>query len=201
MNRIVCLLFVVVLLCPSSSHAARIYNIIDYPLLQEGHTLTGTITTTDDAPLDSMLDVAEILDWQWSITGPNILSAADTPPPTSGSPTTFADGISISSLTIELPLATQTDLRLWQITPKSRGLLRALRWSTSDPGLDGIYSSNNNAGRRDGDVPLEFWSSEIANPDGASWVIANAVPEPSSLLLFILCLLAPFPLGRRCVVE
>ena len=47
--------------------AARIYNIVDYPDLQNGHTVTGTITTSDGAPDDGLLDIAEILDWEWEV--------------------------------------------------------------------------------------------------------------------------------------
>src|SRR5262245_31502657 len=56
-------------------HAARVYQVVNYPLEQFGHTINGTITTTDDAPLDSILQATEILDWQWSITGPHAFSA------------------------------------------------------------------------------------------------------------------------------
>ncbi|MCA9239635.1 MAG: hypothetical protein KDA37_05525, partial [Planctomycetales bacterium] len=66
------LLIVPLLLAAASAHAERIYRLVDYPDLQNGHTLSGTITTTDDAPDDGLLHAGEIVAWEWSSTGPSV---------------------------------------------------------------------------------------------------------------------------------
>lgn len=50
--------------------AARIYQIVDYPEFQQGYSLRGTITTTDNAHQDGTLDGEEILNWHWAVDGP-----------------------------------------------------------------------------------------------------------------------------------
>ena len=63
--------FTFCVLLSTPCQAFRIYRFVNYPLIQEGHTLDGTITVTDDAPVDSFLDTDEILDREWTVAGPN----------------------------------------------------------------------------------------------------------------------------------
>ena len=55
----------------SIAHGDLIYTIQDYPAFQNGHSLSGTITTLDTAPDDGLLMSPEIVDWSFSVTGPN----------------------------------------------------------------------------------------------------------------------------------
>lgn len=183
-----------------SAHAARIYSLVDYPDLQNGHTLSGTITTTDDAPDDGLLVTEEILDWEWDIDGPNVLSASLAP----GSTDTFAHGISISTRTIELPFATPADLRLWQRNTGSRGgSVDALRWSVVFDNAIGVYSSNNVAGFLGGDVPTTFWLTTLSSPSNSGWVIATVIPEPGtqSLVSILVMTMLCAALTRQCATA
>jgi hypothetical protein len=185
-------------------NAARVYQIIDYPLLQEGHTLTGTITTTDDAPLDSLLQTDEILAWQWSIMGPRVRYGL---PPGEDTFTathldledssTVSTGVRISNRAIELPLATAespewAELLLGRSGPDARGAdTRRLRWSTAyiddERGQSNWYA----AIVMFGDAGFGFWISMADSPGDPSWLLAKAIPEPSTFAsgcLAALCL-------------
>ena len=178
-----CGLFLAALSGPAS--AARIYQLVNYPDLQNGHTLTGTITTTDDAPDDGLLVAAEILGWEWSVSGANSLAGSYTPPPGPQSVNADVHMITISTETIELPLLTNASLQLRQppIAPGRGSPAPAMLWGHTFDVTSGTVQPKNIAGFGAGDVFEAFWSTNLANADVSSWIIATAIPEPSSLIL------------------
>ena len=179
MYRIGCALFAVVLLDPGFAHAARIYQLVNYPALQEGHTLAGTITTTDDAPDDSVLEAAEILHWQWTITGPNNLSA-------DGSSPTQLEGITITTNSIEFPSLSTAVLSL-RNQSQFEEPLPALAWFHRFNDDSGMFEPTYLATVvTDVSRPPSIWSSNLAGLATSSWIVATIVPEPSCCLLAVL---------------
>jgi PEP-CTERM motif len=180
--------------------AARIYNLVNYSADQDGHSLSGTITTTDDAPLDSLLETAEILDWQWRVAGANAFSASRDDFLTDG---TAATGIRISETAIELSLATPespeiAELQLARsISVAPRGAFgHVLHWHTQYDGtqdLLNIYSARS----LHGDAIQGYWSGEPASIGPNTWIIATAVPEPSTLALAAFSILTARSKSRR----
>ena len=165
------------------SHAARIYNIVDYPSLQEGHTLSGTITTTDDAPDDGLLATEEILDWEWEVSNGLEVTPGQMHPtvPHSRSFTEVVGGIEIDSQGIYLPHELRNIFKLQINTnTNSRGYNdRRLLWGNGNAGTPSRYVFN---GITEGDIGFQAWGSDLpANPD--RWPIATRVPEPSGLTL------------------
>ena len=209
MSRYAYLLGVTAWLVPITSYAERIYHFVDYPLLQAGHTLQGTITTTDDAPSDAILETEEILAWQWSVMGPNVrfsvMPGEDTFTATHDGHTengTVATGVSISPTAIELPLATSensnlAELLLWRFTPGGRGSFGyRLGWSTKffDDGRG--QHNHYRASNQRGDVINLFWAGSFSSSEDSNLLLAIAVPEPSTSALGYLALLGLFFLKR-----
>jgi hypothetical protein len=164
--------------------AARVYQFVDYPADQEGYSLTGTITTTDDAPLDSILDAAEILDWQWSITGPYPFSASRADFLTDH---TAATGVRISQTAIELLLATVDRPQLSQLqlsrqtslTPRG-SLGHTLSWGTRYDAMSGHFNFYS-ARSLHGDAIQGYWGTQPTSLGSSTWAIAVAIPEPGTL--------------------
>jgi hypothetical protein len=183
------------------SRADRVYQLVDYPANQNGHTLNGTITTTDDAPNDSLLDVAEILSWQWGISGPNSFAANSTEFLTNSS---VALGVQITTEAISLPAPTLSDPGPFRLVLSRRTSLggrgelsHGLMWqsvNTPSAGTTNISS----AGRMQGDAIQSFWSGSATFPGRSGWVAAVAIPEPTTLLLLTACAI-PGALWRRRV--
>jgi hypothetical protein len=199
-SRAVALFAVTLLLSPGSSKAARIYSLVNYPDLQNGHTLSGTITTTDDAPDDGLLDLAEILDWEWSVTGPNDF-AAQFAPPAPHTSTTIVRNIAISPKSIEMASIPDANLRLASTSgPTGRGMnAYRLNWFTSleDASNEQLLRTVA-SGVEQGDFARRFWSDNFTSPVENSIVIARLVPEPSTLLLITVSMFSSFVRQSRC---
>jgi hypothetical protein len=168
--------------------AERVYRLVDNPASQEGHFLNGTITTTNDAANDSSLDLAEILGWQWSVSGPHSFAASSQDFLNN---TSIAIGVRITNQAISLPVATLSTpgpfrLSLSRETPMVRGaFVHSLFWSslnTPSAGTRNIYS----ASYLQSDAILSFWSGNATFPSNSGWLIAVAVPEPSTVVLIVL---------------
>ena len=183
MPRFSLLLLTLALLTPTSTHAARIYSLIDYPDLQNGHSLRGTITTTDEAPDDGLLKVEEILDWEWEISGPNNLSATFNSLPPFESETAI-QSVNISAAVIELPRVDNSMLSLSQRAIAGRGLtIYNLVWFTRFDDSTNMILQESAGGLSGGDFFSLFWRTPFENLDNSSLVIAKVVPEPSSATL------------------
>jgi hypothetical protein len=199
----VAMLVVVVVATPCN--AARVYQLVNYPTDQAMHSLSGTITTTDEAPLDSILETAEILDWQWSITGANTTIASRNDFLTDR---TMASGIRISPTAIELPLGTPDNPLLRELVLSRetslapRGAYRhtlswGSRWLIDTQEQFNRYSASS----MQGDAIQGYWNTSGASLGPDSWVIARAVPEPATLIVGVLAILAAahFACRRRVV--
>jgi hypothetical protein len=179
--------------------AARVYQLVNYPPDQDGYSLAGTITTTDQAPLDSILDVAEILDWQWSAAGPIPVVASRNDHVLDE---TVASGLRITNSTIELPLATPAHPQLAQLRlAKSASVPRGsvghrLIWSTRYDAVAGTTTSFS-ASTAHGDVLRGYWFGPSTGAGPTSWLIATAVPEPSGLGTVALSVAAVALVTRR----
>lgn len=180
------LLICPLLLAAASAHAERIYHLVDYPDLQNGHTLSGTITTTDDAPDDGLLDAEEILAWQWSITGSRTFmqsSELET--------RRIVDGMSISARGIELP---HDEPARFDLRSDNRGGFDGnsfdLSWFAHNNTLAGnfVYRSQL-TGIVEGDLYRIFWDTERDSIDGGKHLIATAVPEPNLVVWLGVCIL------------
>jgi hypothetical protein len=183
---LLCCLTLFTLLPAEAARAARIYRLVDYPALQNGHALTGTITTTDDAPIDSVLQANEILDWRWSITGASKLSATHALPSSPDLPTTRAEGITITSASIEIPFDSSAVLFLRQIDSGFGPLIRSVVWFTELNNMTGEYATQNAASYFAGDILIRYWLNPLAqSPNSSRWIVATIVPEPLSGWLMI----------------
>ena len=186
--------FIGFLLAASVAQADRVYQFVDYPDLQNGYTVAGTITTTDTAPDDSRLSEEEILDWQWSITGPNNFQR-------SFHPDGFINAlnVTVSPEHIGLPLHSTSSFSL-SAPPNVVGSSRPnvfLHWLTflcseSEDSCISRYTFGF-SGR---DAVIPYWRSDIPH-ETSTWTIAMAVPEPSSLLTVVILLLGFCACRRR----
>ena len=176
------------------SRADRVYQLIDIPSNQNGHSLNGTITTTDDAPNDSVLNVAEILGWQWSISGANSFSATSMDFLIDAT-TTF--GVRISPDAISLPIGSRVPSSALTLSRQFAGgrgpYIHELSWRVNDGNPTSALSS---ARRQDGDAGQSFWFGPATFPTSSGWVVAVAVPEPATGLLLVACVI-PGALWRR----
>ena len=184
MNRKLLLLLVLGLIAPSTAYATRIYSLVDYPDLQNGHSLRGTITTTDEAHDDGMLVTEEIVNWEWEVSDEfnTIVGIGQLEPAIPNSSTLMeVSGIQIDSHGIYLPQDLESFLSLEiEINNNSRGFnIRRLSWLNGNPNTPVRYIFNGITG---GDIGFLAWGSDLpTNPD--RWLIATSVPEPSSATL------------------
>ena len=190
-SPVVALFVVTLLLSPGSSKAARIYSLVNYPDLQNGHTLKGTITTTDDAPEDGLLDVAEILDWEWEVRDDvlEIIAIGQMDPtfPHSSSLTEVVGiEIDLQGIFFSHELGQIFKLQI-NTNVDSRGYnTRRLAWLSGFPDFSSLYALSGITG---GDILTGAWVTEL--PDNQRrWQIATSVPEPSGLIL--LCCVSVF---------
>jgi hypothetical protein len=163
------------------AQADRVYALVDYPAYQNGHALRGSITTTDDAPLDSLLTANEILSWNWQLSGANSLAATSTD-------FTVADKTSIqvriTESAIDLPqdlsMIGPAILRLGRATPTSRGSFgHHIRWQARPLLSPSTPENAFDAAKFEGDAVLRYWSTNFV-PVSPYWTVAVAVPEPTS---------------------
>jgi hypothetical protein len=191
--RLVSVCSLLLLTC-ATARADRVYKLVDYPANQMGHTLNGTITTTDDAPNDSLLDMAEILSWQWNISGPNSFAANSTQFLNNSSQ---AFGVRITPSSIALPVANLSNpgpfrLSLARSTPISRGDFgHSLSWHSVNTPSAGTMN-HSYSGRMDGDALQSYWHGPATFPSSSGWIVAIAIPEPTTSLLIAFVMPAVF---------
>lgn len=155
-----------------SAQADLVYDFQSHSADQSGHSLTGSIVTTDNAINDGILITSEVVSWNWSISGPNAASVSSTD---SGA-TTFLQGdvlISASGITIGQPNIMSDDTYALEIGNNSSG---RLSWSRSEffGTFTEIYQGAN------------AWSTFSPGMSGSDpWQVANlsTVPEPSGGLV------------------
>lgn len=181
----------------AQGYAAQLYQFVDYPELQNGYSLSGTIQVSNDAISDGTLEANEILHWEWSALGPNTLtSRLGDPLPTFYTPTR-ASGISIDSTGIYLLQEPGNMLQFYEQSIPGESPLsdRLLDWRATTDG-DLHYSMDATVG---GDIGIIAWSSLQQFPAGTQrWRIARFVPEPSAVLMSQVTLLFLFLMPSRC---
>ena len=161
-----------------------IYTLENYAAFQNGHTLSGTITTTDAAPDDGLLMNAEIIDWSFSVSGPTSFMASKNP---ASFPVVTGDvGISPTQITLGFPPGdmgvNEFFLDFETVTGPSVRYLRIN--DIFGAGIIDDYSAFPSIGR-------QAWQEVSGAPLGGDpWVIAVAVPEPSMVGLWSLACLA-----------
>ncbi len=175
------------------ANAALIYDLADYPAHQNGHSLSGTITTTDTAPDDGQLMATEILAWEFEIIGPHGFGGALSDPNSHTSGT----GVMITPTEIILPYPPITFFGVYGFTLRTDdGTLDYVR--AHDPFGVGFFNWYRAYRHPEpdpwfADAPL--MNNAPPNHETAPWVVATRVPEPSGFML--VCSLAGAVLFRR----
>lgn len=188
--------------------AERVYRLVDYPHIQQTggpggllHHLSGTITTTDSAPDDGLLDAEEIVAWEWASTYWDHR-------PLEGDhqthPRVRATGVSITPRSISFPLDAPARFDL-------ESYFNTLQWNTRVRIMDDapVFSSSYFLAEVGFDGYAIYWAADLASAGADSWVIATAVPEPATTaaaVMGVVLLMAarpgaaerasPGPLGR-----
>ena len=138
------------------------YHLVDFPDQQNGHGLSGSITT--DGTL-GVLSASNILDWTWSISGPTNFTISD-------AHGTVVTGSQLIATATVLTFSFTTTHAMFSIgnTPA-----KELRWeSYRPPSNQHLYAAWGPSGGN-------LW---LAHPqNGSTRVIGVIVPEPSTLLL------------------
>ena len=169
----------------NTAPADLIYTLENYPSFQDGHQLSGIITTTSTAPDDGFLQSAEIVDWSFTVTGPNGFSAAMTgnsPPEVTGEV-----AISPQAITIAFP-SSDPAINEFQLA-EDLSFAPFLRYLMVNDDLGAGIFEQYDAGPSTGDESWQTFPGP-AGLGGAPWVIATAIPEPSPFMLVSLVLLA-----------
>jgi len=157
------------------------YDIVNYPDLQNGWTLSGTITT--DATMGPITQL-DITSWTWSITKvvDNIVRDYTF---RSTDPGGVVAGIGLTATSSEL-LLPFSDSNSFSLQTKAAALFDGV-----EPGPFGIAQAlHTTASNQTGGEPVPYWTTRTTDPQYTeSFVIAStttaaaAVPEPSSLYL------------------
>jgi hypothetical protein len=167
--------------------ASITYNIQSYAAFQNGYSLTGTITT------DGKVGSLAATDFQsWSITvtgGPNAFSASGTGIGVNG----ILNGLIMANANGTIIMADPGPAGLNELV-LSDAAFKQVAWQEGGNGmsLSNLYSSQGLSG-----VWVSFPSDTALG--GSPWIIAQAVPEPSSLVLVSLSVvsLGLFACARR----
>jgi len=153
---------------PTGVGAASItYDVVNYPTLQNGYTVTGTITT--NGAIGLTLPATDITSWAITITkGTTRIAEFD---PTNTTNLTNAFGASLSAITLgigeEFINFTQT------VAP-----LASVRWVNEGTIISYVASTSEG----------QLWDSNLPSPSP----VAAAVPEPPSAVLASIGAVAAF---------
>jgi hypothetical protein len=147
----------------TSAKADIVYDLINHSSLQNGYTLSGTITT--DGTTGTLTDMSFIKSWAVKITGPSNYKLEF-----SSSPSVPAE------LTIGSLVVTETSIKL-STSPNSSFLLGTIGDALVNWNFRGYTAIDYRTER-----PTGLWSYQSAVYDIAT-VSTPAVPEPSSLAI------------------
>lgn len=163
----------------TQSRADIIYSIENHPSDQNGHSVSGLITTTDAAINDGYLVASEILGWEFAISGPTSTSVLST---NAGSFLQLSGDVLISAneITLEQPGIMSGFLNRIELghSDGSRVIWHRDEFFSSFTEIYQGFSQNNAA-----------WVNNSPSMSGTNpWLVAtrlatDAVPEPSSLSL------------------
>jgi hypothetical protein len=197
MNRalLLALLSLFVSFSPNATTKAGsiVYEIQNYAALQNGYTLSGTITT--DGTIGTLTS-ADITAWSFSVTGPSSYGSSSLSPGAG----TQVNGVTATAAAITMaPSAPDSDFGSLQFFSDSPPVLNYGRADANDGNGD-RYSSLS--------FPTQAWITFGGYPPGlqlggSTWIIAtanvSAVPEPSTLtlaLLGVVCLAVAHSMTR-----
>ncbi len=172
----------------TSARADVTYRLLDYPNLQQGATLSGSITVVDTAADDSLLQAAEIVHWTFTLTkGADTVTVDST---TQGTTLSLNGTVVITPSDILLPRplpcsSSDNQLRLadYSLSPSISGGL--LNWQRTNDlfnpcniGTD-IYRASDLRGTSPSEDDVTYWQASgpslvLGNPD--PWRIATATP-------------------------
>lgn len=199
-----------VMLFPSLAYGEVIYNFMNYPNDQGGHTLSGSLTTVGTAADDGLLAVNEIVSWQVEIDGADGFSHSS-----DEGGVVWIDGtVKITPTEITLDHVENEIHTFELLTDSHQEVLRYLRISDIfGAGVFDHYSANPAWENNDPTISgaSDSWVLASADPlmdaNLASWATQEpgvlsifsfrkasaslqAVPEPSSFLPFVIGLFA-----------
>jgi hypothetical protein len=158
------------------------YNIQNYPALQNGYTLTGTITTDGNLGIISNTDITA---WNYTITqGPNIIYQE-----TSTAHGSFVgDGSTLSATATQLTFPSQSVLSFGLALNNSSDN-STLLWELPNTIINGVSGGWYYIFYSNTLTPANLWNTNgtSANQPTTPWLIAStSVPEPASLTLALL---------------
>jgi len=183
------------LVVPQMTRADLIYNIQNYPSDQNGHTLSGTITT--DGTIGT-LTASNIVSWVVTFDGTDTFRSTDP----GGKIAYYLTDLVANS--VNLTVGTGADLGLFVLPPNPSNLTAGVQWSNSGPDSTVDYYSAQYS------TPITniLWEDSMHNPPPSfggtnPWVIgiaqSTAVPEPSTFVgagLVVVCGIA-YGLARK----
>lgn len=192
LQSVVVLVFAFVMLNARAVSGDIIYSIEDYPAFQNGHSLAGTIVTTDTAPDDGLLMSAEIVDWSFTVTGASGFSLSNT----GSSPDEVTGNINISPTEITIGFPADGETNQFELADTLGNPFLRYLW-VNDINAQGVFEQYE-ASESNGNEAWQSFPGPSGLGGGQSWVIATAVavPEPSPLLL-LAALAVPMIVRRR----
>jgi hypothetical protein len=167
-NAIVAQAVLALLTAVGPAKADIIYNLMDYPALQNGYDISGTITT--DGTLGNLTS-GNIVSWQFTIL------AAGQPVASASAGQWLISGPSFYATASSITLA-GTSVDLYE-GPPGGALYYLVSAGRAHPGLLETSANVENSGP-------DYWSTAL--PDSGTFLYATAasVPEPSSLATLVL---------------
>lgn len=161
--------------------AAAEYQIINYPALQNGINLSGTINA-DDLNNNTVLDPAELSSWTLTIDGSTVTSSDQ-------DAASLVSNVSISGgmIFLEDPRVSEVEEQ-FILAIALEEFVHYFNGPHTEEFNDQIYNG------RAGPVPSPTWSQQTLSTDGPNlpmpvsngrMVIARIVPEPGALALLI----------------
>jgi hypothetical protein len=156
-----------------AADAALVYALVDYPDLQNGYRLSGSITVSDSAAIDGLLDEHEVQDWVVRLEGRTQVTATKQP----GTRVQISN-IGISQAGITLPIDQRAYFYIWTTTYETPNLLLTnIAWETVAHSNSTYNSSFYTAGHRLRDSITPYWYSDIKGTLGPNVEIARTIPE------------------------
>ncbi len=181
---------------PPAVLADRTYNFLNYPDLQNGWTISGTITTDGTT---GTIQSTNILSWTWTITnGVSTYTFSSTEP--GASATTSGSGITATGagLFVSFPygqLGLSIPATPTTTPPYTSGPPSGMTWNAYPGILFGLIPPN----------PTFSLFQLMYGPEAAgssAWLFASAspvaVPEPSSLYIVGFGAVCVYVMGQKC---